>query len=310
MVVLSEIKIEDEVLRENKEDILFFDPENLKEVKALDRSRVEVLFINQPYVNRAFLQLFPEVKWIQIPSSGYDQVDLKVLKERNIIFTNGRGAYSTAIAEDIFSKMLTLARNIDVYVKNQEQRKWDKSNIETFELKGKTLGILGAGSIGRETAGRAKCFGMKTMGMNTTGDSVPGFDKVYTVDSMDILLKKSDFVVSALPLNNETDGLIDQSVFSCMKKSSYFINVGRGPVVVEDDLIQALKEKQIAGAALDVFAEEPLDGSSPLWQLPDVYITPHQAGRSDHSRDRAKGIFIHNLAAYPNTEKMKNVIIK
>lgn len=307
MIVLSVINMQDELVND-KINIVYFDPGELKDLKEkISFDRIEALCVHQSYIKEDFLSLFPELKWVQVPSSGYDRVDIQLLKNRNIILTNGRGAYSVAIAEDIFSKMLLFARNVDTYVKDQKQKKW-QSGLDTFELQGKTIGILGAGSIGKETALRAKCFGMKTLGVNTSGNKVDGFDLIYPAKSMDKLLAESDFVICALPLNQETRGLINRDSFKIMKKSSFFINVGRGPIVVEKDLIQALKEKEIAGAGLDVFEEEPLDSNSPLWQLPNVYITPHQAGRGDHSRDKVKEIFAHNLKTYPDKEEMINVV--
>lgn len=169
-------------------------------------------------------------------------------------------------------------------------------NLEIHE---NTIGIIGVGTIGKETAKIAKAFGMKVLGLRHSGKAEEYVDEIYTSNQLDLLLPKCDYVVVTLPLTKETFHLFGAEQFKQMKTSAYFINIGRGEIVNEEDLVMALKDGEIAGAGLDVFEKEPLSVDSPLWGMENAIITPHTAGPTEHYNKRVvEDILIPNLKDY------------
>ncbi|UNK17632.1 D-2-hydroxyacid dehydrogenase [Paenibacillus sp. N3/727] len=248
------------------------------------------------------------IRWIQVWSAGVDRMPLKELEQKNIFLTNASGVHSIPITEQIFSMLLAYTRNLHHAVRQQSQSKWDKSG--TFrELSGKTAVIVGVGQIGSTTAKVAKAFGMRTVGVRRSGKPDPNVDVMYTVDQLDQALAEGDFIINILPLTDETKGLYDAGRFEAMKDGAFFVNMGRGPSVNTEALIEALKSGHLAGAGLDVFEQEPLPSEHPLWGMDNVIITPHTAGDTVHYTDRVLDIFIENLKAYRQGEALpRNVI--
>lgn len=237
------------------------------------------------------------VRWIQIWSAGVDRLPLSRLEERDIILTNASGVHSIPISEHIFAVMLAYTRNLPQAVRKQSEKTWDSSG-RFLELSGKTIVIAGVGQIGSAAAQVAKAFGMTTVGVRRSGKSDPGIDVMYRTDELDKALQAGDFVINILPLTPETEGLFDAGRFAAMKDHAFFVNVGRGPTVDTTALVEALQSGKLAGAALDVFEEEPLPESHPLWSLENVIVTPHTAGDTEHYSDRVLEIFLDNLKAY------------
>lgn len=236
--------------------------------------------------------------WIQAWSAGVNSLPLQKLKEKNVILTSANGVHAFPISETIFALMLGLTRKIHTYTKNQQTKTWHHAGLK-LELHGKTVGIIGVGSIGKETAKIAKAFGMTVLGVRRSGKQEEFVDHMYNIDQLDIILPKCDYVVVTLPLTDETYHLFGAKQFRLMKPETFFINIGRGDIVVEDTLIQALQEQTIAGAGLDVFAHEPLLKDSPLWDMENVIITPHTSGSTEHYAERViKNILIPNLKNY------------
>jgi len=239
-----------------------------------------------------------KLKWIQTWSAGVDSVPLESLESKNIIVTSANGVHAYPISESIFAFMLGLTRKIHTYVKNQQEKKWHHSGIK-LEMHEKTIGIIGVGAIGKETAKIAKAFGMRVLGVRHSGKQQEYVDEMYTTDQLDMVLPNCDYVVVTLPLTKDTKNLFDSKKFDLMKPSAFFINIGRGEIVVEDDLITALQNGIIAGAGLDVFEQEPLSADSPLWEMENVIITPHIAGSTEHYNQRViENILIPNLKNY------------
>jgi phosphoglycerate dehydrogenase-like enzyme len=194
--------------------------------------------------------------------------------------------------------MLSLTRKIHTYVKNQQDRKWHHSDMK-LEMHEKTVGIIGVGTIGKEAAKIAKAFGMKVLGVRHSGKQQEFVDEMFTTNQLDAVLPNCDYVVVTLPLTKETNRLFSAKQFDLMKSSAFFINIGRGEIVVERDLISALQRGQIAGAGLDVFEQEPLTVESPLWEMENVIITPHTSGSTEHYNQRViENILIPNLINY------------
>lgn len=251
------------------------------------------------------------LKWLHVTSAGVNNLPKAILNS-NILVTNSSGVHPIPIAEQIFAYMLIFARDIKKTTQAQLQKKWiSHTEIKVFELEGKTLGIIGLGRIGENVAKLAKAFNMKVLAITKTKRKKSNFvDQQFTITKLDELLKKSDFVINCLPSTSQTLNMFDFKKFRIMKPSSYFINIGRGTTVVENDLIKALKNKLIAGAGLDVFEEESLPSKSPLWEMQNVIITPHHAGLTPHYMDRVIEIFLKNLKAYLLKTPMPNLVDK
>ncbi|MGG1572260.1 D-2-hydroxyacid dehydrogenase [Fictibacillus sp. NRS-1165] len=240
--------------------------------------------------------------WIQTWSAGVNSLPLEKLSSHNVHLTSANGVHAHPISETIFALMLGLTRKIHTYVRNQQSKTWDHSNLK-LEIHGKTIGILGTGAIGKETAKIAKAFGMTVLGMRHSGKPEEYIDTMYSSSQLHDLLPQCDYVVVTLPLTKETHRLLGQKEFQLMKESAFFINIGRGDIVVEEDLVQALKSGEIAGAGLDVFETEPLGDNSPLWEMENVIITPHTAGSTQYYDQRViEDILIPNLRHYVKGE--------
>ncbi|MBM7692774.1 phosphoglycerate dehydrogenase-like enzyme [Peribacillus deserti] len=243
-----------------------------------------------------------KLKWLQTWSAGVNSLPLEALEEKNISVTSASGVHANPISETIFALMLALTRKIHTYIRNQQLKTWHNAGLK-LEIHHKTVGILGIGAIGKETAKIAKAFGMTVLGMRFSGQPEEYVDKMYTPDHLNSLLPECDYVIDTLPLTRETHHLIGKEQFDLMKKTAFFINIGRGDSVVEEDLISALEQGLIAGAGLDVFETEPLNESSPLWEMENVIITPHTAGATEYYDQRViDDIFIPNLRQYLQNE--------
>jgi phosphoglycerate dehydrogenase-like enzyme len=239
-----------------------------------------------------------KLRWLQTWSAGVDSLPLETLESRNITVTSANGVHAYPISETIYALMLSLTRKIHTYVKNQQERKWHHSDMK-LEMHEKTVGIIGVGTIGKEAAKIAKAFGMKVLGVRHSGKQQEFVDEMFTTNQLDAVLPKCDYVVVTLPLTKETNRLFGAKQFDLMKSSAFFINIGRGEIVVEGDLISALQRGQIAGAGLDVFEQEPLTVDSPLWEMENVIITPHTSGSTEHYNQRViENILIPNLQNY------------
>ena len=249
-----------------------------------------------------------KLKWVNALSAGVDNFDLELFRKNNIIFTNSTGMHKVQMSEYAIMSMVMLVRNMNFFIKNQHNSIWNPE-IAQNQISGKTLGILGLGSIGRETARKADFMGMKVIGVNTSGISSDDFiEKAYTLKDIDIVMKNSDFLINLLPSREETKYLLTVEKMKLMKKNAYFINMGRGSIISNDTLYEVLKNNVIAGAVCDVFETEPLSPDSPLWQLENLIITPHICGNSDTYIAKALRVFSDNFQNYINNKKMFNVI--
>jgi len=257
----------------------------------------EVLVCFDGDADAEFIHNAENLKWIHLLSAGADAMPFDVLKERKIILTNSKGVHKYQISEQVLGYMLLFERALNYFIRKQMNREWDKS-VRVSELYGKSVCILGVGSIGEEIARIAREFGMKTIGVRKSGNISQFIDEMYTNDNMIYAVSKADYVICALPLTDDTYHLLGKDFFKNMKNDAVFINIGRGKVVDESSLIDALKNKTIRGAALDVFEEEPLSKESPLWDMENVIITPHTAGISPHYMERGIEIIKHNIKAY------------
>jgi len=253
------------------------------------------------------------LKWVHVTSAGVDRIPEPMLKS-DILITNSSGVHSIPIAEHVLAFMLMFERQIHKSFRTQiTEKKWvrDYKILSVSELHGKTIGIIGLGEIGKKIGELTKAFDMKVFAVvRNLREKDDNVDELYPPDGLDKVLQNSDYVVCCLPLTKETYHLFDYQKFKKMKPSAYFINIGRGKIVNEQDLIRALKENVIAGAGLDVFEEEPLPSDSELWNLENVIITPHYSGWTPYYMDRVIDIFCENLEAFLKNQEMPNLIDK
>jgi phosphoglycerate dehydrogenase-like enzyme len=250
-----------------------------------------------------------QLKWLQSWSAGVNSMPLNELESRNIQLTSANGVHAFPISETIFGLMLALTRKIHTYVKNQQSKKWHHAHMN-LEMHEKTVGIIGVGAIGKETAKIAKAFGMKVIGIRHSGLPEKHVDEMYKQEQLNVILPLCDYVVMTLPLTKDTYRLIGAEQLKLMKSSAFLINISRGEIVDEAALVQALIEKEIAGAGLDVFEKEPLSEDSPLWELENVILTPHTSGSTEHYNKRVMDdIFIPNLKSYVTDGKVTTNVV-
>jgi D-2-hydroxyacid dehydrogenase (NADP+) len=244
-------------------------------------------------LDHVLLQRASNLRWIQALSTGTDRFIPLLINRPNIKLTSARGAHGPAVSEMAIMLMLALARRLPSAVRNQERRQWT-NEIGTL-LYRKTVGIAGVGVIGREIARYAKAFSMRTVGFGTRIDRLDHLDAAHVYSELCDVVPKLDFLILTTPLRVDTVGLINRSILEQMKSTAFLINVGRGPLVDEEALIVALRLHRIAGAAMDVFNQEPLPESSPLWTLDNLLITPHVAGAPDRYPESVIPIIRTNL---------------
>jgi phosphoglycerate dehydrogenase-like enzyme len=253
----------------------------------------------------------PHLKWIQSTSAGVDNALTEDVVNSRVTVTNVSGIHTVQISELVFAMMLMFAKRLVQCLQNQKNQKWEPYSPGL--LNGKTLGIVGLGNIGRGIARLGQAYGMRVIATRRTIQKVSRtrcVDTVYPREQLDQLLAESDYVVLALPYTKETDKMIGEKELRCLKSSAFLVNIGRGHTVDEEALIRALKEKWIAGAGLDTFANEPLPPESPLWELTNVILTPHVAGRIDDYMTKATAVFCENLKRYVNGRRLINVVDK
>lgn len=250
----------------------------------------------------------PRLRWIHALSAGVEKILSPTVANAPIQLTNVRGIHGIPMSEHVFGMMLAFSRSIAGFARQQQDAVWKRLNLT--ELYNKTLCIVGLGSIGREIAKRAKAFNMRIVATKQTMTQELFVDELCPPSELDRLLGEADYVVLTVPETPDTVGLFSYERICRMKESAVLINVARGTVVSAEGLAQALTEKKIAGAALDVFVSEPLSESSPLWKMDNVLITPHCAAVSPLYLDRAMQCFCENLSLYMNNKAMMNVIDK
>ncbi len=216
------------------------------------------------------------IGWLHATSAGVDALMFPALVESAVQVTNARGVFNRGIAEYVLGAILMFAKDTLNNVRYQREHQWQ--HRETQLVRGSVALIVGAGSIGREVASLLRGLGMRVLGTDLVAREDECFDEVRANDELCALLPEADYVIINAPLTSQTRGLFCQKTFKHMKSTAHLINVGRGPVVCTDDLVDALKNGVIAGAALDVFETEPLPGDHPLWDLPQVMISAHMSG--------------------------------
>jgi D-2-hydroxyacid dehydrogenase (NADP+) len=250
------------------------------------------------------------LEWIQCLISGTEHVLDALGPRRGVLVTSTTGIHGPQVSEMALLHMLMLARDARGLLRNQDATVWER--LEQHVLHGKAVGIVGLGAIGRHLACLCSAFDMTVYGASRSGRPVQGVERVFGPGELTALAPLVDFLVLVLPGNADTERIIDAEVLSAMKPTAYLVNLARGAVLDEQALIDALRERRIAGAGLDVFAREPLPPDSPLWTLENELITPHLAGYSDRYAERALTVVLPNMRHYLAGEKdtLINVVRK
>lgn len=248
-----------------------------------------------------------KLRWFQCTGSGVDSMFPIRDRAGHITVTNAQGIHGDLIADYVMAGVTMLHWDFRRFLREQAERKWNPHYVAP--LTDKTLGIVGLGSIGATIARRAKSAGMTVVG-SKRDISVPveGVDRVFISDALQALLPLCDFVVLAVPATAETEGLIGAAEIACMRRDAFLVNIARGSVIVEAELIKALQTGAIAGAMLDVFEREPLPQDSPLWDMPNVIATPHVAGSATNYTERVFSIFADNIERFLKGQALKNVV--
>ena len=288
------------------EILLSRDADEINKVK----DRVEIAFYRSPY--DSILKL-DDLKWLQQWAAGLDWLAKHPeMAARPFALTNSSGTHANPIAEHVFGYLLTFSRRLHHAVEARINRTWfDPEHDTLYELEGKTILIVGVGAIGSRTAEIARSFGMNVLGIRKHPENkVPSVDNMYGPEKLHDLLPLADFVVLTLPLTAETRGLIGAEEFRAMRKTAFLVNVGRGNSVVDPELIQALQDGSIAGAALDVFVNSPISSDSPLWEMDNVILTSHYSSVSDLKDGRVFSLFLENLKRYREGKTLLNRIDK
>lgn len=240
------------------------------------------------------IEKFSSLKYIQLTSAGLDRVPLDYITQNNIKIFNARGVYSIPMAEFALCGVLDLYKKSRAFYNSQLAHQWQKQR-ELMELCGKRVCIIGAGNIGCHVAKRFKAFDSTVVGVDIVSNNQPYFDCVYLMDNLDEQLALADIVVLTLPLTQDNKGFFDSTKFALMRENSVLVNIARGALVNQNDMIEALTNGSIYGAVLDVFETEPLEENSPLWDMPNVILTPHNSFVGEHNNQRMFDAIIENL---------------
>ncbi|MDO5650366.1 MAG: NAD(P)-dependent oxidoreductase, partial [Gallicola sp.] len=253
------------------------------------------------------LNTLEDLQLILLQSIGIDYMPLDEIHEKGIVLCNNKGAYSKPMGEWIVFNMLEIVKENRHFIDAQRDSEWEViSNVRT--LFGKTALFLGTGTIAQEAAKRLQGFEMKVIGFNTSGSDVQYFNEICTSGNLREKMGEADFVIVTLPSTGATDGFIDEEKLSWMKESASIINVARGNIIDEPSLIKALSDKKIHAAAIDVFVKEPLPKDSPLWEMENVYLTPHNSFESEYTEDKQFETIFENLKRYKLGQELINVV--
>ena len=264
------------------------------------------ILISEPSVTPEFLAHFPNLKLIFALSAGVNNMPFDYLKANQIMLTNSRGLHAEHMSEHALAMILAQTRQINLAVKNQLRHHWAYNEGVFTTVHGKTLCVVGAGTIGHALARKAIAMGMQVTGVSRTDRQQENYQTMYPTDRLIEAVATADVVVLLLPLTPETYHLFDHQLFSAMKKGSTLINLSRGGTVDEAALIDALNHGQVGFAGLDVFKDEPLGSESVFWEMPNVLVTPHVAGDISDYLDRALDIFTAVLADFRNGTAVRN----
>ena len=249
-----------------------------------------------------------KLKWIQALGTGVDGIADRPALRKGVLVTNMHGLHGDSVPEAAIMLMLALARDLPRAMRNRDARKWER--YPSRLLKGRTVGIFGVGAIAKSLAPKCKSFGMKVVGISSAPRSLEGFDRMVHRDQLEDAVRELDFLVLLTPYTPETHGSVGARVIGAMKPSACLVNLARGGIVDEEALLRALGEKRLAGAALDVFATEPLPEDHPFWSMDNVIVTPHLGGFHDQYAEEALPTVVGNFRKFlaGDIDGMANIV--
>lgn len=257
------------------------------------------------------LKTAPKLEWIHAMYAGLDRSLFPELVENAIPLTNGSGVFSQSLGEFVMLGILYFAKDVPRRMRSKTEHKWDV--FDNVEISRQTVGIVAHGDIGRAVSRRAKAMGMRVLALRRNTAARVGdedVDRVYPASELRAMLPECDYVAVTAPLTEETRGMIGKREFELMKPSAVILNVGRGPVIDEAAMVEALRTKRIRGAALDVFDVEPLPAENPLWDLENVFMTSHCADHVDGWVESAVVFFVEQFGRWRRGEPLKNLVDK
>jgi phosphoglycerate dehydrogenase-like enzyme len=276
-------------------------------------AEAEIMFDLDRASERDLARQAPRLRWMQLSSSGVAQMVANMgLGDAPVVVTNAAGLHATPLAEFVLFAMLYFAKRMPCVLADQRRHHWQRFALDT--LPGKTLGIVGFGRVGQAIARLARPMGLRVLAVRRTPGDPAGdpsasldADTIYAPSGLRTLLAESDYVALIVPLTPETAGLLGKAELATMKPGAVLINIGRGQLVDEAALVEALHSGHLGGAALDVFAKEPLPADSPLWDMPNVLVTPHSMSTAVDENARMVDLFCDNLRRYLAGEALRNV---
>jgi phosphoglycerate dehydrogenase-like enzyme len=271
-----------------------------------DVERANILYALPPLPD---LTNAPRLRWIQLASAGVPQDLCATARARSLMVTNLAGLYGPSIAEHALGLMVLLARNLHLALRNEAERRWDRSIAGTmWDLHGRTLALIGLGNIGLGIARLARAYGMRVLGCRRTAKPAPYVDRLYPRSELHALLAEADVVAVAAPHTAHTEGMLGPAEFAAMKPGVIYVNVSRGGVAQEAALLEALRSGHVAAAGLDVFAVEPLPPDHPFWSMPQVIVSPHYSGETVNTSALPAERFARNLHAWLNSQPLEGVV--
>jgi phosphoglycerate dehydrogenase-like enzyme len=286
-------------------------PEQERQWQALV-ARADIAF-EFPYSNRNPHTYAPNLKWVQTTSAGVGQLVTRLkIAPGQMIITTASGVHARPLAEFVFMVLLMAVKNHQRLASGQQAHHWERFCAD--ELAGKTLAIIGPGKIGQEVARIGRCFDMHpvALGRDVRPERAAqiGVDRLFTRQELPEMLRLADALVICAPHTPETENIMDRAAFDALKPGVILVNIGRGPLVDEEAMLDKLRDGTIRLAGLDVFRTEPLPAESPFWDLPNVIVNPHSASTSVHENGRIVEIFLHNLACFLDGrfDEMRNVL--
>ena len=289
---------------------------NLSDPKRVDEEIADAEIAVSWSIRPAQIASAKKLRWIHSPAAAVNQLMFPEIINSGIILTNAREVHGPVVAEHVIALIFALAKKIDGSVRLQQKHVWGQQILwdevpRIREVAGATVGLIGLGSIGHAVARIAKSLGMRVIAAREHPEKgSEGVDEVFGPAQIDEIFRQSDYVVLAAPVTDSTQAIANAVRLALMPREACLINVGRAPLVDEEALIHALREKKIGGAALDVFAEEPLPADSPLWDVPNLLITPHTAALTDKLWERHYTLFSENLRRYLDHRSLLGLVDK
>lgn len=305
--ILLTYKFDDEKMKKIEElgyELVYKNEKDLKFEE--DIKDIDILVCAEAF-SKIDIADFPNLKWIQLLTTGVNQVPREKALEQGITLSNNKLGYNIPIGEWIVLKILELAKKSKHFYKQQDEKVW-KMDFSLSEIYGKTIGFLGTGDIAKEASKRLKGFGVDIIGINSSGNPTEHFEETYSIEDVHKVSNKFDYMVITLPYTEDTHNLVDRNFMDQLKDGVSIVNIARGTIIDEEVLIENLQNGKVKSAALDVFKVEPLPEDNPLWEMDNVIVTPHNSWNSEMFDERRFEIVYENLKRYKEGKELKNLI--